>query len=132
MAKGLRASSKVKARNARRYTPGTDYQVIHAARLNSISQRLMSRMNQGDDERTESAEDKDSTKAQDATTAQSDVQTNKVDSMQTDEEKKEAAPEKKISTSGPRNNRREQWRKARGWSAKKTGTQKGVKGKRRR
>lgn len=62
----------------------------------------------------------------------SDDQTNKAESMQTDEEKKEAVPEKKISTSGPRNNRREQWRKARGWTAKKTGTQKGVKGKRRR
>lgn len=59
-------------------------------------------------------------------------QQNKVESMQTDEEKKEVVPEKKISTSGPRNNRREQWRKARGWSAKKTGTQKGTKSKRKK
>lgn len=44
MAKGLRASSKVKARNARRYTPGSDYEVTHAARLHAISQRLMSRV----------------------------------------------------------------------------------------
>lgn len=68
MAKGLRASSKVKARNARRYTPGSDYQMIHAARLNSISQRLLSRMGQGEEE---NADEKDSTKAQDATTGQS-------------------------------------------------------------
>ena len=71
MAKGLRASSKVKARNARRYTPGTDYQVIHAARLNAISQRLMSRMASGENESTENLDENDSSKAQDATTAQS-------------------------------------------------------------
>lgn len=44
MAKSLRASSKVKARNARRYTPGNDYTVTHAARLNAISTRLSQRM----------------------------------------------------------------------------------------
>lgn len=44
MAKSLRASSKLKARNARRYTPGSDYQVANAARINALSQRLMARM----------------------------------------------------------------------------------------
>lgn len=44
MAKSLRASAKVKARNARRYTPGNDYTVTHAARLNAVSQRLAVRM----------------------------------------------------------------------------------------
>ena len=43
MAKSLRASSKVKARNARRYTPNTDYAVTQAARLHAISQRLAER-----------------------------------------------------------------------------------------
>lgn len=62
----------------------------------------------------------------------SDDQPGKVEAMQTDDGKQETVTEKKISTSGPRNNRREQWRKARGWSAKKTGTTKGGKGKRRK
>jgi hypothetical protein len=44
MAKSLRASSKVKARNARRYNPNTDYAVTQAARLNAISQRLAARV----------------------------------------------------------------------------------------
>lgn len=44
MAKSLRASSKVKHRNARRYTPGNDYTVTHAARLEAVSKRLASRM----------------------------------------------------------------------------------------
>lgn len=65
MAKGLRASSKVKARNERRYTPGSDYQMIHAARLNAISQRLMSRMTNGENEETENSDEKDSSKVQD-------------------------------------------------------------------
>jgi len=44
MAKSLRASSKVKARNARRYNPNTDYAVTQAARLHAISQRLQARV----------------------------------------------------------------------------------------
>lgn len=44
MAKSLRASSKVKARNARRYNPNTDYAVTQAARLHAISQRLAARV----------------------------------------------------------------------------------------
>jgi hypothetical protein len=43
MAKSLRASSKVKARNARRYGSNTDYAVTQAARLNALSQRLKER-----------------------------------------------------------------------------------------
>lgn len=43
MAKSLRASNKVKARNARRYTPNTDYAIRHAARLNAIAKRLAER-----------------------------------------------------------------------------------------
>jgi hypothetical protein len=43
MAKSLRASSKVKARNARRFGDNTDYAVAQAARLHSISQRLKER-----------------------------------------------------------------------------------------
>jgi hypothetical protein len=43
MAKSLRASSKVKARNARRYNDNTDYAVAQAARLNALSQRLKER-----------------------------------------------------------------------------------------
>lgn len=43
MAKSLRASSKVKARNARRYGQNTDYAITQAARLHAISQRLAAR-----------------------------------------------------------------------------------------
>ena len=59
----------MKARNARRYTPGTDYQLIHAARLNAISQRLLSRMT--DSESTEDTDSKDAQEGQDRDVVQS-------------------------------------------------------------
>jgi hypothetical protein len=43
----------------------------------------------------------------------------------------ESDPTKKISTSGPRNSRRETWRKARGWKPKK-GTKNGGRPSRRK
>ena len=46
MAKGLRSKSKIAARNARRYTPGTDYAVTHAARMHQVSSRLAERLKQ--------------------------------------------------------------------------------------
>ena len=45
MAKSARSKSKIAARNARRYTLGTDYQVTHAARLNHVASRLATRLN---------------------------------------------------------------------------------------
>lgn len=44
MAKSARSKCKIAARNARRYTTGSDYQVISAARLNTVASRLVSRL----------------------------------------------------------------------------------------
>ncbi|PWN90552.1 hypothetical protein FA10DRAFT_267004 [Acaromyces ingoldii] len=71
MAKSLRASSKVKARNARRYNDKTDYAVTHAARLNAISSRLAQRVAAKEDaeEQASKAEDEMETEGQDASAA---------------------------------------------------------------
>lgn len=56
MAKSARSKSKIAARNARRYTLGTDYQVTNAARLNLVASRLAARMNapkEGDEDAAE-------------------------------------------------------------------------------
>ncbi|WFD02678.1 hypothetical protein MOBT1_001360 [Malassezia obtusa] len=100
MAKSLRSHSKVKARNLKRYTADSDYAVTAAARLNKVASRLQQRAaapkghEDDDDEMDEES----------AEAGTGDNETN----MQED------APQqpKKISTSGPRGSRNEQWRKA--------------------
>lgn len=105
MAKGLRSKSKIAARNARRYTPGTDYAVTHAARMHQVSTRLAERLKQppvsAEDDGGENEEAMDAEGEPGAAPAPDAA-------MQEDE-----AP-KKVSTSGPRGSRKELWRRKRG------------------
>ncbi|PWN47795.1 hypothetical protein IE53DRAFT_348631 [Violaceomyces palustris] len=100
MAKGLRASSKLAARNAKRSNPKSDYMVVQAARLNQVATRLAEQAKRP--KITELGEDGEEKKADgdEGMTAQIDGEESKV---------------KKISTSAPRDSRRETWRKAKGW-----------------
>jgi hypothetical protein len=144
MAKSLRASSKLKARNARRYTPGSDYQVANAARINALSQRLMSRMKgkekaDGDEDSAAIAEtdakDADGKKqVQNAPESEvlSDYPTATTAEGAAAMDADQSEGEKKISTSGTRGSRRETWRKAKGWKPKSGGSKNGGKPKRRR
>lgn len=104
MAKSLRASSKLAARNRKRYTDTSDYAVTAAARLQQVSERLRQRLNTPKLSELEAAD-----KSSDAMDADAPASTTQEVDM-----KDETAPPKKISTSHPRGSRKEQWRKARG------------------
>lgn len=126
MAKSLRASSKLAARNRKRYTSTSDYAVTAAARLQQVSERLRQRMNQpklselNKDASTDGMADEDMEEA-----SPSEPNTMQVDAPQ------DAAP-RKISTSAPRGSRNEQWRKARGMSMHRKASRKSGRPKRRR
>lgn len=117
MAKGLRSSSKLAARNRKRYTDSSDYAVTAAARLNQVSSRLQQRVrapkeDHDDEDDDETADDAAATPAPEA-------------NMEEDGEQGEP---KKISTSGPRGSRNELWRK----KHNKKGTKNGGRAKRRK
>ena len=95
MAKSLRSHSKLAARNAKRYTEGTDYAVTAAARLQQVSDRLKQRLqapklsetNKDDEEKMDDAHDNDK---------EADMQVE--------------APAK-ISTSHPHDSSKDRWRR---------------------
>ncbi|WFD36150.1 hypothetical protein MCUN1_003026 [Malassezia cuniculi] len=69
MAKSIRSKSKIAARNARRYTPGSDYEVTRAARLKKVAERLAMRVNAPKDSLDEEADGQETDVAMDATPA---------------------------------------------------------------
>lgn len=95
MAKSLRSHSKLAARNAKRYTEGTDYAVTAAARLQQVSDRLKQRLqapklsetNKDEEEKMDDAHDNDK---------EADMQVE--------------APAK-ISTSHPHDSSKDRWRR---------------------
>lgn len=95
MAKSLRSHSKLAARNAKRYTEGTDYAVTAAARLQQVSDRLKQRLqapklsetNKDEEEKMDYAHDNDK---------EADMQVE--------------APAK-ISTSHPHDSSKDRWRR---------------------
>lgn len=99
MAKSLRSRSKLAARNHKRYTPGTDYAVTAAARLNQVASRLQQRATAPKPGESDQATMNDQLNADDAATE---------DAMQDEAPQ----PPKKISTSAPRGSRNEKWRKS--------------------
>ena len=107
MAKGLRSKSKIAARNARRYTPGTDYAVTPAARMHQVSSRLAERLKQPPAYAEEADAGENEEEAMDAE-GEDGAAPAPGAAMQEDE-----AP-KKVSTSGPRGSRKELWRRKRG------------------
>ncbi|KAL4401829.1 hypothetical protein ACI68E_001478 [Malassezia pachydermatis] len=128
MAKSLRASSKLAARNRKRYTDTSDYAVTAAARLQMVSDRLKQRIAMPKLSELE-AEDDDEDKDMEDATAKEPAST---DTAVDGEMQVEEAPNKKISTSGPRGSRNEQWRKARGLPMHRKTARKAGKAKRRR
>ncbi|CDS01346.1 uncharacterized protein SPSC_06622 [Sporisorium scitamineum] len=98
MAKSLRSSSKLKARNQKRHNPKSDYAVAEAARVNALSARLAAGL-KGDKLPIESAKDEE-----EAEEEMKDVA----------EEKPEGEAQVKVSTSGPRSSRRETYRRSKG------------------
>lgn len=98
MAKSLRSSSKLKARNQKRSNPKSDYAVAEAARVNALSARLSAGLKK----------------------EKLPVESSNADDEDGEEEMKDVAGaseeggEKKISTSGARNSRRETYRKSKG------------------
>lgn len=102
MAKSLRSSAKLKARNVKRHNPKSDYAVAEAARVSALSARLAAGLKKdkvpveggadGDENEQDAEEMKDVAEAE-------------------AEEGKEPV---KVSTSGPRNSRRESYRKSKG------------------
>lgn len=97
MAKSLRSSSKLKARNQKRHDPKSDYAVTEAARVAALSSRLAAGLKK-DKLPVEATQDGDEIK---------DVELEREDK---DGEKNEV----KISTSGARDSRRESYRKSKG------------------
>lgn len=100
MAKSLRSSSKLRARNVKRHNPKSDYAVAEAARLNALNARLNAGLKK-EKLPVEGAEEQDD-EEQDAEEMKDVTDVN---------EHKEPV---KISTSGPRDSRRETYRKSKG------------------
>ena len=104
MAKSLRSSSKLKARNQKRHNPKSDYAVAEAARVNALSARLSEGLKKEKLPVENSAaqdQDDDAEQMKDVTEAQ-------------DENVEDVNKPVKISTSGARDSRRETWRKSKG------------------
>lgn len=99
MAKSLRSSSKLKARNQKRTNPKSDYAVAEAARLATLNARLQAGLSK-DKVPVENAPAEDEEELKDV--------------AEVEVEGAEEGGEKKISTSGPRNSRRETYRKSKG------------------
>ena len=97
MAKSLRSSSKLKARNQKRSNPKSDYAVAEAARLNALHARLAAGLN------------KDKVPVEGSTAHDEEEQMKDVT-----ETEKPQGQEVKISTSGTRNSRRESYRRSKG------------------
>ncbi|KIS68874.1 uncharacterized protein UMAG_02861 [Mycosarcoma maydis] len=99
MAKSLRSSSKLKARNQKRSNPKSDYAVAEAARVNALSARLAAGLN------------KDKLPVQgDSKHAEEEM----IDIGSVEKQEDGATQQNKISTSGHRDSRRETYRKSRG------------------
>ena len=99
MAKSLRSSSKLKARNQKRSNPKSDYAVAEAARVNALSARLAAGLN------------KDKLPVQgDSKYAEEEM----IDIGSVEKQEDGATQQNKISTSGHRDSRRETYRKSRG------------------
>ncbi|WFD23577.1 hypothetical protein MEQU1_002270 [Malassezia equina] len=125
MAKSLRSSSKLAARNRKRYTETSDYAVTAAARLQQVSDRLRQRMNQPKLSELEAAQNDEA-----GDEAMETADTAETGTMQVDGSE-ESAP-RKISTSAPRGSRKELWRKKRGLSMHRKSSSKSGRAKRRR
>ncbi|SPO37443.1 uncharacterized protein PSFLO_02917 [Pseudozyma flocculosa] len=141
MAKGLRSSAKLAHRNAKRRDEKSDYRVIEAARMNAITSRLQAGLAKPKME-VYSVADIEAAAAKKAAGADETAAATADGEMQIDETAQDGihaeAPEsrsravdlswllapKKISTSGPRENARSRWKKARapkGGKSKKGG-----------
>ena len=97
MAKSLRSSSKLKARNQKRHDPKSDYAVTEAARVAALSSRLAAGLKK-DKLPVEATQDGDEIKDVELEREDKDGDNNEV----------------KISTSGARDSRRESYRKSKG------------------
>ncbi|EPQ30371.1 uncharacterized protein PFL1_01897 [Pseudozyma flocculosa PF-1] len=120
MAKGLRSSAKLAHRNAKRRDEKSDYRVIEAARMNAITSRLQAGLAKPKME-VYSVADIEAAAAKKAAGADETAAATADGEMQIDET---AQAPKKISTSGPRENARSRWKKARapkGGKSKKGG-----------
>ncbi|SPO24378.1 uncharacterized protein UTRI_03646 [Ustilago trichophora] len=104
MAKSLRSSAKLKARNVKRHNPKSDYAVAEAARVNALSSRLAAGLK------------KDKLPVESSTTAQDEQDQDEMKDVSQDTETKKDGQEVhvKVSTSGPRNSRRETYRASKG------------------
>lgn len=102
MAKSLRSSSKLKARNQKRTNPKSDYAVAEAARLNALNARLNAGLKK----------DKVPVEGVADSTADDEAETEMKDVAEVEKPEEEAAA--KISTSGTRNSRRESYRRSKG------------------
>ncbi|SPO23824.1 uncharacterized protein UTRI_03646_B [Ustilago trichophora] len=100
MAKSLRSSAKLKARNVKRHNPKSDYAVAEAARVNALSTRLAAGLK------------KDKVPIDSSNTEQDGEEMKDV--LEQIENKEDSQVEVKVSTSGPRNSRRESYRKSKG------------------
>lgn len=99
MAKSLRSSSKLKARNQKRSNPKSDYAVAEAARVNALSSRLAAGLKKDKlPVESSNADEEEEAEMKDA-----------AEVLEGQEGEK-----KKISTSGPKNSRRETYRKSKG------------------
>ncbi len=101
MAKSLRSSSKLKARNQKRSNPKSDYAVAEAARVNALSARLAAGLKKDKLPVENNADDNEE--------EEEEVMKDVAEAV----EGQEGEP-KKISTSGARNSRRETIGRVRG------------------
>jgi hypothetical protein len=106
MAKSLRASSKLAARNHKRRTQTSDYAVTAAARLNQVSERLRQRIEQPKLSDLEKEDTEDMADGTGEAVPEAAMEEDKVP--------------KKISTSGPRGSRNELWRKVKAGKSRKS------------
>lgn len=98
MAKSLRSSSKLKARNQKRTNPKSDYAVAEAARTSALSARLAAGLKRDKLPVESSANEEGEEEMKDVA----------------EEKPQEGEAQAKVSTSGPRSSRRETYRKSKG------------------
>ncbi|KAN0064832.1 hypothetical protein ACQY0O_001889 [Thecaphora frezii] len=118
MAKGLRSRSKLVHRTAKRRDEKSDYRVIEAARLNAVTARLQEGLSKPKLQVYSSVDVDADKEPQDPTTT---IAANEDgdEAMQTEDAGADKG--KKISTSGPRENSRTRWKKARKGAKSKKG-----------
>ncbi|QRV76038.1 hypothetical protein RhiJN_04053 [Ceratobasidium sp. AG-Ba] len=108
MAKSMRSKSKRSFRRTKRET-GV-YAAAEAARLQRLNEKLVAKVNadkDGDAAMEEEVEEVEARQGEDATMQPGELENAATSTAATE-------PPRRISTSGPRDNRREEWRRSRG------------------